>query len=170
MPRDRIDDPDTPGLYVQVNCRRANDAEGGGSPGHLQISTHDERADLRALQLLEEADRLVAMLVSAVHSGEPDSQTMIDAREEWRAKWFPTVPGNVRSELTGTYVTLDPETSLRLVKLIHRGRNLAHPPGSPKVPGLLDGVRIPRAGEVRNEALDPPGATGYPLRDIHRQG
>lgn len=169
MPRDRIDDPDTPGLYVQVNCRRHNDAEGGG-PGHLQISTHDERADLRACQLLEEANRLIGEILPAVPSKSEWRQKLAEEVEAWRAKWLPTVPGNARSELTGTYVTLGPDTSLQLVKLIHRGRNLAYPPGSPKVPGLLDGVRIPRAGEVRNEALDPPGATGYPLRDIHRQG
>lgn len=156
MPRDRIDDPDTPGLYVQVNCRRANDAEGGGSPGHLQISTHDERADARVVELLGEASALL-------HSGGDDTTAEEGELRRWLIAEWTWKLDNFRAELTGTYVTLTPDTSLQLVKLTHRGRNLAYPPGSPRVPGALDGVRIPRAGETSPQSLNPPGATGYRL-------
>lgn len=160
MPRDRFDDPDTPGLYAQVNCRRDND-DGRGVPGHLQISTHDERADARVLELLDEAREVINMLASALSSGERDSQTMIDARHEWRVR-----VDNFRAELTGTYVTLHSETTRKLIKALHRGENLARPPGAARLPGALDGVRIPRAGETPVAGqLPAPGASGYPLPD-----
>lgn len=166
MPRDQFDDPETDGRYVQVNWRRAARPEDpddpdadGGSPGHLQISTHDERADARVLELLREADQLVAVLTSAVLSGEQDSPQMAEARTAWRTK-----VDTFRAELTGTYVSLDRDTSAKVIKSLHRGRNLAWPPRI-RVADALGGARIPRAGEivVGTPELPLPGATGYPL-------
>jgi hypothetical protein len=169
MPRDRFDDPDTPGLFVQVNCRRAADPEGGGTPGHLQISTHDERADARVRELLDEAGQLINMLTSAVRSGEQDSQTMIDARSTWRTK-----VDTFRAELTGTYVTLVPDTVRPLIKQLHRGWNLAYPGGAERVPGVLDGIELPHVSDAVRQASEPQpgvvGATGYKLPPAPRQG
>jgi hypothetical protein len=160
MPRDRFDDPDTSGLFVQVNCRRDND-DGRGTPGHLQISTHDERADARISELLADGATIMAALYSAVRSGEP----MIPDLEWLHGEWSWKVR-TFRTELTGTYVTLDGETGRKLIKALHRGENLARPPGEARLPGALDGVRIPRAGESPAAGqLPAPGATGYPLQD-----
>jgi hypothetical protein len=168
MPRERFDDPNTPGLYVQVNWRRAarpedpDDPDGeGGAPGRLQISTHDERADARVLELLAEASRVVAAHTSALRSGEQDSDTMAAMREQWWAR-----VERFRAELTGTYVDLQPYTARGLIKSLHRGRNLAFPPRvTSLVSEALSDVHIPRAGETPADGTLPtPGSTGYRLR------
>lgn len=158
MPRDRFDDPDTPGLYAQVNCRRDND-DGRGVPGHLQISTHDERSDARVLELLDRASDLL-------YAGGDNTTAEEGELLRWlRARWTWEV-ANFRAELTGTYVTLHSETTRKLIKALHRGENLARPPGAARLPGALDGVRIPRAGETPAAGqLPAPGASGYPLPD-----
>ena len=159
MPRERFDDLDTPGLYAQVNWRKPDD-DGTGNPGYLQLSTHDERIEARARELLDEAKQLVAMHTSAVRSGESDSDEMLKARESWWGKL-----SSFQGELTATYVTLTPDTAGKMIKSLHKGRNQAWPPGQPKLPGALDGVEIPRAGEAppRGTELPAPGATGYPM-------
>jgi hypothetical protein len=168
MPRNRYDDPDTPGLYVQVSCRRANDpnepAETASSPGHLQISTHDERADARAAELLGEARGLIAALVSTIKSGEAYSDELDKMRGDWMAKAV-----DFRAELTGTYVTLTRQTAKGVIRALHRGANLAWPPEE-LVTGALDDVpyvQDPAPAETEQRTDRPgivsPGATGYRL-------
>lgn len=162
MPRNRFDDPDTPGLYAQLNWRRHDEIPDSTAPGHIQISTHDEQADARVAELLDGAGRLVAMLVSAVRSGESmtrDDEWLV-AEWKWKATTF-------RSELTGTYVTLNPDTQRGMIRTLHRAGNQVWPPRE-RTPGILDGVSIPRAAELAHEAVDlpAPGATGYKLPPV----
>jgi hypothetical protein len=95
-----------------------------------------------------------------MRSGEQDSDTMLQAREAWWSK-----VNKFRAELTGTYVTLGPDTTRRLIKSLHRNRNKAYPPGANRIPEVIDATPgIPRAGESPPAgALPAPGATGYPL-------
>jgi hypothetical protein len=168
MPRDRIDDPDTPGLYVQVNCRPAESGPGGeleaggGDPGHLQISIHDERRDARVLELLADASRIMAALDETAELEEQQSRDLAWLRAEWSQKC-----DTFRAELTATYVTLRPDTSRTLIRLLHRGRNKAYPPGANRIPEVIDATPgIPRAGESPPAGTLPaPGASGYPLRN-----
>lgn len=151
MPREKIPDHDTPGLYVQVNWSRLDEDEPATPPGHVQISTHDERTDARVFELLESARLIIT------RGGDIPSEhvTWLVAEWQWRLD-------NFRAELTGSYVTLHPDTQRHLIRTLHRAGNQAWP--EPHVTGVLDGVRIPRAGEqVAPGELPPPGATGYPV-------
>lgn len=156
MPRDRYDDPETDGLFVQVNCRRDND-DGLGSPGHVQISTHDGQPFGRVVELIGTAGQLIGALLSAAKCAEQPSRDL-----EWLVGEWAWKVQTYNQELTGTYVTLTPETNKALIKTLHRFGNLAWPPVE-QVTGALDGVTIPRAGEQSPPgSLPPPGATGWP--------
>jgi hypothetical protein len=150
MPRERIDDPDTEGLYVQVNWR-AHDDDDTHDPGHVQISIHDERQDARVFELLDEAHDLIGMLTSVIRSGEADSETTQEARQKWRAKL-----DEFRAELTGTYVTLTPETIKPLLRTIHKAERQAWPRAVD--PGSAAELAI-----TGPPSLPVPGASGYPL-------
>ena len=160
MPREKIPDPFTDGLYVMVNWRRAG--EDPPDP-YVQVSTHDERADARVRELLDSGARLVAALTSAVRSGETMSNDL-----EWvRAEWFWKLD-TFRAELTGSFVTLTPGTAAHFNRTLHRARAQAWPPES-LVSGALDQApSIPAAptsaaehGVTGPAPMPPPGATGY---------
>lgn len=172
MPRERFDDATTDGLYVQLNWRRAVPADAGpddpdyegGSPGHLQISTHDERADARVRELVNSAAELIGALTSAVLSGE----RMSDELEGMRRAWVDALT-RYRPELTGSYTSLDRSTALSLVRNLHRSIRQVWPP-TERVSTVMDGVplfastlgAIP-ANPPQEPPPDPPGATGYRL-------
>jgi hypothetical protein len=123
MPRDRFDDPDTPGLYVQVNTRRPDgDPQAPDTEGHCQISTHDEQGATTAAGLLGWALGIISN-VDAPESGWPSQPP--EWREAARA-WLDKVASHA-PELTGTYITLTPDTARKLIKSLHRGINLAWP-------------------------------------------
>jgi hypothetical protein len=161
MPREKINDPDTEGLYVQVNWRAHNEIPDSTAPGHVQISTHDERQDARVIELLEAAGSLLAGY------GEEMTGRERPGWSEWRAKFFGDIT-EFRAELTGTYVTLTPETIGPLLRTIHKARRQVWPPeaatGSTTELARQGPPVIPREGE-----LPAPGATGYPVTHMARR-
>jgi len=126
MPREKIEDPGTPGLFVQVNWRRHDEVSGFDAPGHVQISTHNERQDVEVARLLDEAGTLLSFLTSVIASGEQLSERDHERLQAWRDRRVQYAP-----ELTGTYITLTPETIRKLVRLLHRGRGQGYGHGRP---------------------------------------
>jgi hypothetical protein len=114
MPRKTIYDTQTEGLCVRVNWRRHDDPESSpGDPGYVQISTHNEREDALALELLEQAAWLMA--AGGEDTSAEDGEKICETRREWQARLE-----KFRSELTGTYVTLEPATMRSLLRTLHK--------------------------------------------------
>lgn len=116
MPRKTIYDTQTEGLCVRVNWRKHDDPEADPNDQgqrYVQISTHNERQDALALELLEQAAWLMA--AGGEDTSAEDGEKIREARREWQERFE-----QFRSELTGTYVTLEPATMRSLLKTLHR--------------------------------------------------
>jgi len=128
MTRQRIDDPHTPGLYVRVNWRKPDEMHEDDLP-YVQLSTHNERADDPGNTLLLEAHGLLSFMASVTRSGEALSVE----DEERLAGWFERL-GKFRSELTGTYVHLEPATMRDVLKTLHKANRQTWPPALASIP------------------------------------
>jgi len=119
MPREKIGDPDTEDLYVQVNWRQ-HDEEPNPAMRYVQVSTHNERQDRESIRLLNEAGNLISFLVSVVRSGEVLSADDEERIAQWRTRVLTMTP-----ELAAVYVTLNPKLVRQFVRIIHKANRQA---------------------------------------------
>jgi hypothetical protein len=119
MPRQRIQDPTTPGLYTQVSWRRHDEIDDFEAPGHVQVSTINERADTEIARLLDEAYALLSQNDEAIDM------------DRWMA-WIDR-QARFRDELTGWYASHDPETITELIKVLHKAKRQAFPSVPPRI-------------------------------------
>lgn len=119
MPREKIGDPSTEGMYVEVKWRRHDEVPDFDALGYVQIATLNERADNLVAELLGTADTLLAQ---AYASDSPDvDPEWVKAAVAWRELYETHKP-----ELTGWYVDLTPDTMRRLTRFLHRSRGQAY--------------------------------------------
>jgi hypothetical protein len=115
MPRERFDDPTTPGLYTQVSWVRPHETPNTGPDGYVQVSTVNESASSLVADLFERA----ADLVGSIPADGPRQSEI----ETWLSDYHSHKP-----ELTGWYASHTAETLTELTKTLHKAKRQAFGP------------------------------------------
>lgn len=125
MPRERFDDPTTPGRYAQVNWRRHGDSD-PDAPGYVQVSTHDQTEDHPAGELIGWAIGIISNVDAPTPGWALQTAEWREAARAWLDK-----AATHSAELDSNYAQLDEKQTAAMIKALHKARRQAF--GHPEV-------------------------------------
>jgi hypothetical protein len=134
MPRQKINDPTTSGLYTQVSWRRHDEIPDFDAPGHVQVATINERVDGLVNHLLSNAAKLLD------REQDPTSEQWRNGAAAWTEEWLTHA-----AELTGWYAELDEPNARALIRTLHKAMRQAFPGSVTTMRVEYNGIPAPAA-------------------------